>query len=45
MEEEENCYWHDESKAQIHVLHIPSGKIKKIKGTKKADHINYTGRL
>jgi hypothetical protein len=32
MEEAEIRYWHDESKDQIHVIHIPSGKAKKIKG-------------
>ncbi|KPC76877.1 hypothetical protein ADL26_04415 [Thermoactinomyces vulgaris] len=37
MEEAEIRYWHDESKDQIHVIHIPSGKTKKIKCRKKVD--------
>ncbi|MFD1425147.1 hypothetical protein ACFQ4J_15620 [Laceyella tengchongensis] len=37
MEEAELRFWHDESKDQIHVIHIPSGKAKKLKGKKKVD--------
>ncbi|HWO77745.1 MAG TPA: hypothetical protein VNM69_17905 [Bacillus sp. (in: firmicutes)] len=37
MEEAEIRYWHDESKDQIYVIHIPSGKAKKIKGKKNVD--------
>ncbi|MBA4601045.1 hypothetical protein [Thermoactinomyces mirandus] len=30
-------YWHDESNDQIHVIHIPSGKARKLAGKKKVE--------
>ncbi|MBA4603847.1 hypothetical protein [Thermoactinomyces mirandus] len=35
MEKAEIRFWHDQSKDQIHVIHIPSGRTKTLKGKKK----------